>query len=145
MEYKEFTAKTVSDAITEACKYYSVPSDRLDYEVVEEGSSGFFGIGAKAAVIKAREKVVEIKVEKPAEKPVEKPVQNKFEKKVEKQEEKVVEKTAEKPVEKATVKETVVKKEINKEEAEKAAKEFLHNVFEAMEMEECCCLDSVYN
>ena len=54
MEYKEFSAKTVSDAITAACQEFTVTSDRLDYEVVEEGSSGFLGIGAKAAVIKAR-------------------------------------------------------------------------------------------
>ena len=56
MEYKEFTAKTVEDAITEACQEYTVTSDRLDYEVVEEGSSGFLGIGSKPAVIRARVK-----------------------------------------------------------------------------------------
>lgn len=54
MEYKEFTAKTVSDAITAACQEFTVTSDRLDYEVVDEGSSGFLGIGARAAMIKAR-------------------------------------------------------------------------------------------
>lgn len=54
MEYKEFTAKTVSDAITVACQEFTVTSDRLDYEVVDEGSSGFLGIGARAAMIKAR-------------------------------------------------------------------------------------------
>ncbi|MBO4750163.1 MAG: protein jag [Lachnospiraceae bacterium] len=54
MEYKEFTAKTVSEAITDACQELGVTSDRLDYEVVEEGSAGFLGIGSKAAVIKAR-------------------------------------------------------------------------------------------
>ena len=31
-------------------------SDKLEYEVIEEGSSGFLGIGAKPAVIKARVK-----------------------------------------------------------------------------------------
>ena len=56
MEYKEFTAKTVDDAITEACKALSVTSDKLDYEVVEEGSSGFLGLHAKNAVIKAKVK-----------------------------------------------------------------------------------------
>ena len=56
MEFVEISAKTVSDAITEACKQFSVPSDKLEYEVVEEGSSGFLGIGAKPAVIKARVK-----------------------------------------------------------------------------------------
>ena len=52
MDMIEVSAKTVSDAITEACQKLGVTSDKLDYEVVEEGSSGFLGIGAKAAVIK---------------------------------------------------------------------------------------------
>ena len=56
MEYKEFSAKTVNDCITEACTSLGVPSDRLDYEVVSEGTSGFLGIGAKSAVIRARVK-----------------------------------------------------------------------------------------
>ena len=53
MEYIEVSAKTVSDAITEACQKLSVTSDKLVYEVIEEGSNGFLGIGAKPAVIKA--------------------------------------------------------------------------------------------
>ena len=53
MDMIEVSAKTVSDAITEACQKLGVTSDKLDYEVVEEGSSGFLGIGAKSAVIKA--------------------------------------------------------------------------------------------
>ncbi|MBO6297383.1 MAG: protein jag [Lachnospiraceae bacterium] len=53
-EYREFSEKTVSDCITEACMTFSVTSDRLDYEVVSEGSSGLFGIGSKPAVIRAR-------------------------------------------------------------------------------------------
>lgn len=53
MEYIEISAKTVNDAITEACQKFGVTSDKLDYEVVEEGSSGFLGIGSKNAVIKA--------------------------------------------------------------------------------------------
>ncbi|MCR4684639.1 MAG: protein jag [Lachnospiraceae bacterium] len=54
MEYIEVTGKTVDDAITEACQKLSVTSDRLDYEVVENGSSGFLGFAVKPAVIKAR-------------------------------------------------------------------------------------------
>ncbi len=53
MEYIEVSAKTVSDAITEACQKFGVTSDKLDYQVVEEGSNGFLGIGSKPAVIKA--------------------------------------------------------------------------------------------
>lgn len=56
MEYIEVTAKTVNDAITEACQKLVVTSDKLDYIVVEEGASGFLGIGSKPAVIKARVK-----------------------------------------------------------------------------------------
>ena len=54
MEYSEFSGKTVDDAITEACQSLMVTSDKLDYEVIEKGSSGFLGIGTKLATIKAR-------------------------------------------------------------------------------------------
>lgn len=54
MEYKELSAKTVSEAITQACLELSVPSDRLDYEVISEGSKGFLGIGNKPAIIRYR-------------------------------------------------------------------------------------------
>ncbi len=56
MDFKEFSAKTVDDAITEACQSLSVTSDKLEYEVVEEGSTGFLGLKSKPAVIKARVK-----------------------------------------------------------------------------------------
>lgn len=56
MEYMEFKGKTKSDAITEACRHFSIPSDRLDYEVVDEGKAGFLGMGARPAVVKARVK-----------------------------------------------------------------------------------------
>ena len=56
MEYSEFSAKTLEEAITKACVELQVTSDRLDYEVIEEGSSGFLGIGRKDAVIKAKVK-----------------------------------------------------------------------------------------
>ena len=54
MEFMEFSAKTVNDAVTEACKHFTVPSDKLEYEVIEEGSTGFLGFNSKPAVIKAR-------------------------------------------------------------------------------------------
>ena len=56
MEFTEFSAKTVDDAIPDACQKLMVPSDKLEYEVVEEGSSGFLGIGAKPAIIRAKAK-----------------------------------------------------------------------------------------
>lgn len=62
MEYIEVSAKTVDDAITEACQKLSVTSDRLDYQVIEEGSSGFLGIGSRPAIIKAAVKEEELSV-----------------------------------------------------------------------------------
>jgi spoIIIJ-associated protein len=56
MEFKEFKGKTKNDAITEACRYYSIPSDKLEYNVIDEGKAGILGIGAKPAIIEARVK-----------------------------------------------------------------------------------------
>ena len=53
MDYREYTARSVDDAITQACMDFGVTSDRLDYQVVQEATSGFLGIGAKHAIIKA--------------------------------------------------------------------------------------------
>ncbi len=53
MEFMEFSAKTVNDCITEACQKFGVTSDKLEHEVITEGSTGFLGFNAKPAVIKA--------------------------------------------------------------------------------------------
>ena len=53
-DYIQFSAKTKSEAITKACIELGVSSDQLEIQVVSEGSSGFFGIGSKPAVIKVR-------------------------------------------------------------------------------------------
>ena len=41
MDYIEFSAKTVEDALTEASIQLGITSDKLEYEVIEKGSSGF--------------------------------------------------------------------------------------------------------
>ena len=56
MEFKEFKAKTVEEALTNASMELGVTSTELDYEVIEKGTSGFLGIGAKPAIIKAKKK-----------------------------------------------------------------------------------------
>ncbi len=56
MEFKEFKAKTVEEALTNASMELGVASTELDYEVIEKGTSGFLGIGAKPAIIKAKKK-----------------------------------------------------------------------------------------
>ena len=63
----QFSAKTKSEAITKACIELGVSSDQLDIQVISEGSSGFFGIGSKPAIIKAR-KVEDHSEEKEIEK-----------------------------------------------------------------------------
>lgn len=63
MNYIEVSAKTMEEAITEACQKLGVTSDQLEYEVIEEGSSGFLGIGSKPAVIKAAVKTVDVSLE----------------------------------------------------------------------------------
>ena len=67
MEFIEVSAKTKQEAITKACIDLGVSSDRLEYQVVSEGSSGFLGIGAKPAVIRARRKEDAVMPEEPAE------------------------------------------------------------------------------
>ncbi|MDE5862740.1 MAG: protein jag [Lachnospiraceae bacterium] len=54
MDYREFKGKTVEEAVTTASVELGVTSVELEYEVVDKGSSGFLGIGAKSAVIRAR-------------------------------------------------------------------------------------------
>ena len=64
MEYIEVTGKSVEEAITNACTKLGIPSDKLDYEVIDKGNSGFLGIfNSKPAKIKAREKQEEPVVE----------------------------------------------------------------------------------
>ena len=123
------SAKTVEDALTEASIELGLASTDIDYEVIEKGSAGFLGIGAKQAVITAWKKVEEKpKKEKKAEK--------KPEKKVEK--EVVVEEVKETPkVEEK--KEEVPEKEEKLAEVEPQTKEacekFLKDVLKSMDME----------
>ena len=65
MEEITVSAKTLDDAITEALVQLGVTSDQLDYDVIEKGSAGFFGIGMKQAVIKARRKITKREIEEP--------------------------------------------------------------------------------
>ena len=43
MDFQRFSAKTVGDAVTAACQHFLVTSDKLEYEILEEGSTGFLG------------------------------------------------------------------------------------------------------
>ena len=142
MDYMEFSAKTVNDAITEACTHFVVESSKLDYEVVEEGSSGFLGIGSKNAVIKARVKeeneeaiLATEEVKKEEKKEV------KEEKKAEKKEikEAIKEEKKEEKAEKKEAKKVVV----NAKEIEDKSVDFLKSVLHAMDL--AAVVEASYN
>lgn len=120
MDYIEVKAKTIDDAITDALVQLGITSDQLDYEVIEKGSAGFLGINRKDAVIRARKKIVVI--EKPVEKkneekkPLEKPVSHKNHTVY-----------TEVPVVKKTA--------VDYSALEENVKDFLAQVFKAMELE----------
>lgn len=56
MDYIEISAKTLSEAITNACKELGIVSEKLEYEIIEEGSTGFLGFNSKPVVIRAKSK-----------------------------------------------------------------------------------------
>lgn len=157
MDMIRVTAKTLDEAITKALIELGTTSDNLDYTVIEKGSAGLFGfIGAKSVVIEAKRKKSEeelfreltddshVKKEekvkqasKPAPKQPGKPVEKQAQKVVEKPVQKPVEKAAEKPVQKPEEKqsEKPAKKSVDGAVYEKAAKDFLVQMFAAMNME----------
>jgi len=59
-EWKEFTAKTVDEAVTNAKVALETSSDNFEYEVIEKESKGFLGIGSKPARIRARKKILSV-------------------------------------------------------------------------------------
>ena len=151
MDYIKVSAKTVSDAIIEASIQLETSSDNIEYEVLENGSSGFLGFGSKPAVIRARKK-------ESVEDILDTPLYAAQESVVKKEEKPVKKEPARKEsIKKETVKKDIFKKEpaykesfeevrevresvkvskapANKEEVEKSAYEFLQGVFKAMEM-----------
>ncbi len=56
MDWKEITAKTVDEALTNAMLELGTTIDNLEYEVIEKETSGFLGIFGKPAKIRARVK-----------------------------------------------------------------------------------------
>lgn len=52
MDFIEISAKTYDEAVTEALVKLGATSDQVEIEVIEKGSVGFLGIGAKPVKIK---------------------------------------------------------------------------------------------
>ena len=141
-EYMQFSAKTKNEAITKACIELGVSSDQLDIQVVSEGSSGFFGIGSKPAIIKAckkeessEEKEIEkiidsVKIDalkeetaKEVQKPAVKSVSKAPETKKETSAEKAKEERQPKPVREKQFREKASKEKPVREQKERPAKE----------------------
>ena len=59
MEFREFSAKTVDEAITKASIEYETSSENLEIQVISQGKAGFLGFGAKPAIIRAAKKEIE--------------------------------------------------------------------------------------
>lgn len=125
MEYRNYSAKTLDEAITMASIDLGVTSSELYYEITEKGSTGFLGIGKKDVEIKAcplseKEKAdkllkEEVKEQEPTKR-IEKAAENKSE---------AVEEKKEQP--KADV-----------EMISKVAEDFLLDVFSAMNIDVKC-------
>ena len=132
------SAKTLEDAITKASIELGVASTQMEYDVIEKGSAGFFGIGSKQAVIVAR-----VKEDKKEEAPVaNKEAKKEVKKEAKKAPKREAKKEPKKEIKKEVKEESVqeVKKEIVlaevKEETIKNCEVFLVDVLKAMGMEE---------
>ena len=53
MREMEIEAKSIDEAIEKACSEFQVPREKLNIEIISEGTPGFLGIGAKKAQIRA--------------------------------------------------------------------------------------------
>ena len=126
------SAKTVEEAITEASIQLGLASTEFDYEVIEKGSAGFLGIGAKQAVITAWTKSEEKKNKKPAKETVKKEI------KKEEIKEEVKEEVQKEVVEKIETPVVSEKEETLAEvepQTKEACEKFLYDVLKTMNME----------
>ncbi len=149
MDYIEVSGKNVDEALTNALIKLETTSDKVEYEVIEKGSSGFLGMFNKPAVIRVRKKSEEaaqpVKKEEPVKEaaPVKKEAEKKPAKAVEpaktekpaaKKEESVVENKAshDDSEEIAEEKKSKYTSVMPNEEIERRIKTFLADMFGAM-------------
>ena len=115
MDYIEISGKTVDDALTEALVKLETTSDKVDVEVVEKGSSGILGLFNKPAVIRVRRKKDKDILEEDV-------VAEVFHEEAKKEEPAVAPATEKKP-------------EMTREEVESSIRNFLSDLFNAMDIE----------
>ena len=158
MSGKEYTAKSVEEALEKALNEMFLTREDIDYEVVQQPSKGFLGFGQKDAVVRVSKKVIEEVKEAPkkeivkevkAEKVIEKPaVETKKEETAEAAAEAVQEEIIDEKEETFTnvyeedfsedVQDEAVSK-VNKKEAMEAAevkgRAFLAKIFDEMDLD----------
>ena len=153
MEFREFSAKTVDEAITKASLEFETFSENLEIEVISEGKSGFLGFGAKPAIIKVRKKEASEQLETPVEeekkeeaaaqeipKTARKETVKEQKREAVKEPKKEVKKEVKREVKKETEQPKEEKKVVERSPEEVAemkaeAEKFLGGVFKAMELE----------
>ena len=132
------SARTVEDAITEASIQLGLASTEFEYEVIEKGSAGFLGIGAKQAVITAWKK------EEKKQHPKKEFPKKEFSKKEEPKKPEIKEKEPVKEVKIEKAQEVKEEKEVPEKEeklaevcpqTKEACEKFLYDVFKTMDME----------
>ena len=56
MDWVEFTAKTVEEALDAALQKFETTSDKVEYEIIEKESNGLLGLFSKPAKIRVKRK-----------------------------------------------------------------------------------------
>ncbi|MGN0408549.1 MAG: RNA-binding cell elongation regulator Jag/EloR [Bacteroides sp.] len=126
-EFMEITGKSVEDAFMNAIIQLETTSDNIDYEVIDKGSNGILGFGSRPAKIKAWVKSQEGQTEEASVKEVKEASEEVKNIKAEvKNEVKAEVKNESKPAKKAVVITCDV---------DKVIRDFLDNMFKAMNME----------
>jgi spoIIIJ-associated protein len=69
MEGMEIEGKTIDEAIQNACSAFGVRREKLNIEIISEGSAGFLGIGAKKALIRATLMSIDMTLDSPFTEP----------------------------------------------------------------------------
>lgn len=130
MDYIEVSGKNVDEALTNALIKLETTSDKVEYEVVEKGSSGILGLFNKPAVIRVRKKeIVEVE-EKPVQKEEIKPAEEKIREEV-KSSQPLQQAEPVQPSEKAPKHVNVM----SNDEIKRRIVTFLDDMFKAMELE----------
>ena len=139
-----FSAKTLDEAITKACVELGVTSDMLDYSVVEQGSAGLLGIGARPWIIAACSKELleaeeaQMKAEQEKEE-AKKAAEEKKKAEAKKAEEKKApakaEEKEEAPAEERAERRENLPRNVNAAELTEKAESFLKSVFDSIGME----------